>query len=139
MPDPASSATPQSNGGPSGSPVPSRPRRDGLLPHDPGVLEEAAQRLRVLGHPQRLRLLELLAEKERPVAQLAVELGLEPRQASQHLSEMLRCGLVTRRQDGNFAVYSISDSKVLRGVVMLCASAVERRSRLADATSAEAG
>lgn len=135
----ASSATPQANGGPSVSTVASRPRSDGLFPRDPEVLEEAAHRLRVLGHPQRLRLLELLAEKERPVAQLAVELGVEPRQASQHLSEMLRCGVVARRQDGNFAVYSINDSKVLRAVVMLCASAVERRARLADAASIDAG
>jgi len=70
-------------------------------PSPPDVVEAAARRLRVMGHPVRLRLIELLADGPQSVTELAAALGIEHQLISKHLNELHRCDVVTRRQDGN--------------------------------------
>jgi rhodanese-related sulfurtransferase/DNA-binding MarR family transcriptional regulator len=55
---------------------------------------------KALGNGHRLELLELLAQCERPVEDLAREAGLSVANTSQHLQVMRRAGLVTARRDG---------------------------------------
>jgi DNA-binding transcriptional ArsR family regulator len=112
--------------------LPGRSRRPDLTPSFPEVLESAAQRLRVVGHPMRLRLLEALAAGPQSVSGLARLIGAEHQSISKHLSELLRVNAVVRRQDGNFAFYSLPDALTLRAVGLVCRSVTEDRLRLAD-------
>jgi ArsR family transcriptional regulator len=68
---------------------------------------------KTLGHAHRLELLEQLAQGERTVEVLADRTGLSIANASQHLQQMLRTGLVFNRRDGKFVYYRLADDGVL--------------------------
>ena len=64
-------------------------------------------------HPNRLDLLEHIAQGERPVDALAAVSGLSVANASQHLLQMRRGGLVVSRRDGKRILYRLSSDRVL--------------------------
>jgi rhodanese-related sulfurtransferase/DNA-binding transcriptional ArsR family regulator len=68
---------------------------------------------KALGHAHRLELLEQLAQGERSVEVLAQRTGLSIANASQHLQQMRRAGLVSTRRDGKFIYYRLADDAVL--------------------------
>lgn len=68
---------------------------------------------KTLGHAHRLELLEQLAQGERSVEVLAQKTGLSIANASQHLQQMRRAGLVASRRDGKFVYYRLADDCVL--------------------------
>jgi rhodanese-related sulfurtransferase len=68
---------------------------------------------KTLGHPQRLELLEHLAQGPRNVDALSVKVGLPIANTSQHLQNLRRAGLVTAERDGKFVNYSVADDAVL--------------------------
>lgn len=78
------------------------------------LLTEFASVAKSLGHAHRLELLEQLAQGERPVEVLADRTGLSVANASQHLQQMRRAGLVTNRREGKFIYYRLSDDDVLK-------------------------
>ena len=67
---------------------------------------------RVLGHPARVRILELLRDGERSVGDLQAELGMDSGATSQHLAALRRIGLVTGRRDGTSVFYRVEDERV---------------------------
>jgi len=75
------------------------------------VRDRAARRLRVMGHPVRLQMLERLSRRPvgTTVEQLAGALGLPPKVASSHLRALAREGLVARRQHAQHARYTLAD------------------------------
>jgi ArsR family transcriptional regulator len=66
-----------------------------------------------LAHPHRLELLEQLAQGERSVEVLADRTGLSIANASQHLQQMRRSGLLTNRREGKFVYYQLVDDTIL--------------------------
>jgi DNA-binding transcriptional ArsR family regulator len=77
-----------------------------------GVHEVKANLFRVLGHPARVRILELLRGGERSVGALQAELGLDSGGTSQHLTALRRIGLVESRRDGTSVYYCVADERV---------------------------
>lgn len=71
-----------------------------------------ANLFRVLGHPARVRILELLREGERSVGALQVELELDSGGTSQHLAALRRVGLVESRREGTSVYYRVEDASV---------------------------
>lgn len=65
-----------------------------------------AEFFKTLGHPARIRVLELLSERDHTVAEMVPEVGIEPANLSQHLAVLRRSGLVTSRKDGATVIYS---------------------------------
>ncbi len=84
------------------------------LPHPipPLLVERIAERFRILGEPMRIRLLEILQDGEATVAELQEAIGASQQNVSKHLGVMLRAGIVGRRKQGNYSVYSIADPVV---------------------------
>lgn len=80
---------------------------------DSGFLESAAETLKAVAHPVRLRLLELLCREEIPVTLLAEQAGIPQAVASQHLRLMARAGAVTHRRDGHQVYYRVTNPHVL--------------------------
>src|SRR6478735_5991732 len=76
------------------------------------VHEVKANLFRVLGHPARVRILELLRDGERSVGALQAELGLDSGGTSQHLAALRRIGLVVSRKEGTSVYYRASDRRV---------------------------
>ncbi len=75
-----------------------------------------ASRLRVIGDPMRIRILDLLREGELSVGEITERLGASQQNVSKHLGILLGAGIVARRKQGNSALYSIADP----GVYELC-------------------
>ncbi len=84
---------------------------DKAIPGD--VLERAAESLRVLAHPHRLRIVELLARHDLTVGQLAERLGIPHCACSQHLNRMRAHGILRCRRDGKAAYYEVQDPNAL--------------------------
>ncbi|EUA90546.1 metalloregulator ArsR/SmtB family transcription factor [Mycobacterium ulcerans] len=63
---------------------------------------------KTLGHPARVRILELLSERDHTVAELLPEVGLESSNLSQQLGVLRRAGVVSATKDGNTVIYSIT-------------------------------
>jgi DNA-binding transcriptional ArsR family regulator len=83
------------------------------MPHPAGPIHELKANLfRVLGHPARIRILELLRDGERSVGVLQSELGLDSGGTSQHLAALRRIGLVESRRDGTSVYYRVDDERV---------------------------
>lgn len=68
---------------------------------------------KAVAHPHRLELLEQLAQGDRSVEVLAAKTGLSVANASQHLQQMRRAGIVAARRDGKFVYYAVADGGVL--------------------------
>jgi ArsR family transcriptional regulator len=71
-----------------------------------------ASLFRALGHPARVRILELLRDGERSVGQLQAELELDSGGTSQHLSTLRRVGVVESRREGTSVLYRVDDDRV---------------------------
>jgi len=69
---------------------------------------------KALSNPHRLELLDLLAQGERTVEDLAGEANLPIANASQHLQALRAAQLVSVRRDGLYAYYRLSDERVFR-------------------------
>ena len=83
------------------------------MPHNAGPIHEAkAELFRVLGHPARVRILELLRDGERSVGSLQAELELDSGGTSQHLASLRRTGLVGSRREGTSVYYRVDDPRV---------------------------
>jgi DNA-binding transcriptional ArsR family regulator len=76
------------------------------------VHEVKATLFRVLGHPARVRILELLRDGERSVGALQAELELDSGGTSQHLAALRRIGLVASRRNGTSVYYRVDDESV---------------------------
>lgn len=77
------------------------------------LMEEYALVARALSAPARLMLLEQIAQGERGVEALADKTGLTIANASQHLQQLRRAGLLTSRREGKSVLYRLSDAKTL--------------------------
>ena len=81
-----------------------------------------AERFRVLGDPQRLKLLQALSEGERSVADLVEIAASSQANVSKHLGVLLRAGLVTRRKEGLHVFYAAADPAVFALCDLVCGS-----------------
>ena len=71
-----------------------------------------AEFFKTLGHPARIRVLELLSEREHAVSEMLPHVGIEPAHLSQQLAVLRRAGLVTTRRDGSAVYYSLASPHV---------------------------
>jgi len=71
-----------------------------------------AQLFRVLGHPLRIRILELLRDGERTVGDLQAELELDSSGTSQHLAALRQQGVLDSRRVGTSVYYRIRDPRI---------------------------
>jgi ArsR family transcriptional regulator len=73
-----------------------------------------AEFFRTLGHPARVRVLELLKAGEMTVGDLQAELGIDSSGASQHLSAMRRQGILEARKEGTSVYYKVRDPRIFQ-------------------------
>lgn len=71
-----------------------------------------AEFFKTLGHPARIRILELLVVRDRPVSELLPEVGLESSNLSQQLGVLRRAGVVMARKEGSAVIYSIASPDI---------------------------
>jgi ArsR family transcriptional regulator len=71
-----------------------------------------AEFFRTLGHPARIRILELLSAGDRSVGELQPDVGLELSHLSQQLGVLRRAGVVVARKQGSSVIYSLASPVV---------------------------
>ena len=77
----------------------------------PVPLNEAkADFFKMLGHPIRIRVLELLQDGPQSVQALLAEIGIEPPALSQQLGVLRRSGVVTSRRERSQVIYELTSS-----------------------------
>ncbi len=91
------------------------------------LYQAKAELFRTLGHPARIRVLELLDQRDHAVHEMLEEIDIEPSNLSQQLAVLRRTGLVTQRREAGAVVYSLSvpevrdlllaGRRILRGVL----------------------
>jgi ArsR family transcriptional regulator len=77
-------------------------------------IERAAEVLKTVAHPLRLRIVELLESGEKSVTELKELLGVTQPLTSQHLSQMRMRGVLASRRDGSQVYYSIANPDVVK-------------------------
>jgi rhodanese-related sulfurtransferase/predicted transcriptional regulator len=78
------------------------------------LYDQFARVSKAVANPHRLELLDLLAQGERTVEELAREASLSFANASQHLQALKRAQLVDVRREGPYAHYRLADERVFR-------------------------
>ncbi|GII95999.1 ArsR/SmtB family transcription factor [Sinosporangium siamense] len=71
-----------------------------------------AEFFKTLGHPARIRVLELLSERDHSVSELLPEVGIEAAHLSQQLALLRRSNLVVSRKEGSTVHYSLTSPLV---------------------------
>jgi DNA-binding transcriptional ArsR family regulator len=87
----------------------------------PNALEQAAECLKTLAHPHRLRIVQMLLRGRYTVGDLAEACGIASHMASEHLRLMQRCGLLSCEKDGRKAYYAVAEPHL--GSLMACIEA----------------
>ena len=73
------------------------------------ALEQAAECLRTLAHPHRLRIVQMLLRGRYTVGELAEACGIPSHMASEHLRLMQRCGFLASEKDGRKTYYEVAE------------------------------
>jgi rhodanese-related sulfurtransferase/DNA-binding MarR family transcriptional regulator len=76
------------------------------------LFEGFAEVAKALASGRRAEIVDLLAQGERPVDEIAVELGQTVANTSHHLRAMARAGLLTTRRDGTRIYYALAGERV---------------------------
>ncbi|MFI9100994.1 ArsR/SmtB family transcription factor [Streptomyces fildesensis] len=76
------------------------------------LYQAKADFFRMLAHPVRIRVLELLQDGPVPVRKLLTAIEVEPSSLSQQLAVLRRSGIVTSARDGSTVVYALADGDV---------------------------
>ena len=95
------------------------PKLPKLTPLD--ALGEAAECLKTLAHPHRLRMVQMLLRGRYTVGELAEACGIPSHMASEHLRLMQRCGFMTSEKDGRNVYYRIAEPHLAN--IMACIEA----------------
>ena len=99
------------------------------------LYEAKAEFFRTLGHPVRIRVLELLCERDHAVHELLAAIPLEPSSLSQQLAVLRRTGLVRQQRLGGEVVYSIlvpEVAELLRAARSVLAQVLADQDKLAQ-------
>lgn len=73
------------------------------------VFEAVSRYFTLLSEPMRVRILHAICQQEKTVSEIVAETGATQTNVSRHLSTMHRSGVLTRRKEGNFIYYGVSD------------------------------
>lgn len=105
------------------------------------LYQAKAELFRTLGHPVRIRVLELLQDGPRPVHELIANIDVEPSNMSQQLAVLRRAGLVTSSREGSTVLYTLSTPDVadlLRSARLILASMITGQDELLAALRSNA-
>lgn len=100
------------------------------------LYQAKAEFFRTLGHPGRIRVLELLSERDHAVHELLQAIDIEPSNLSQQLAVLRRTGLVAQRREGSEVVYSLSVPQV-RELLLVARQILRDRITTQDALMVE--
>lgn len=87
---------------------------DSSISLDALFLQDVSSIIKTLGHPDRIRIIELIYRGERSVTEIYETLEMSQSSVSQHLRRMYREGILSSRRDGNSVFYSTTNPLIGR-------------------------
>ena len=90
------------------------------FPMTPELLELVAERFKALAEPARLRILNVLREREMTVSEIMEATGLGQANVSKHLHLLAGLGFVARRKEGLYVFYRLADDDVFHLCDLMC-------------------
>ncbi len=90
------------------------------------ALEIVAARFRALSDASRLQILQNLFNGEHSVQELCELTGMSQANVSKHLSVLAEQGIVQKRREGLFVLYSIADSSIYEMCEIVCGAVGKR-------------
>lgn len=100
------------------------------------VYELKAEFFKTLGHPVRIRILEVLRHGEATVGDIAAAVGVSGSTLSQHLATLRRADVITARREGSALIHTVVDPRIFQllqiGRQMLTTSLEGSQEVLAD-------
>jgi DNA-binding transcriptional ArsR family regulator len=103
------------------------------VPAPPPIYQLKADFFKTLGHPARIRVLEVLRDGEVSVGELIPQVGIEASHLSQQLGVLRRAGVVQSRKDGVTVLYTVTDPRIfdlLETARQILSSALQETSSL---------
>lgn len=91
---------------------------DVLITHDEDI-ERAAQSMKAMAHPLRLKILCTLGGQEVSVQEIVELVGTSQSNISQHLAILRDKGILSSRKDANRVYYKVGDARTLRLIGMM--------------------
>lgn len=82
-------------------------------------IQQAAQAMKAIAHPLRLRILCVLGDREVSVQDIVEQVGTSQSNISQHLAILREKGVLATRKDANRVYYRIGDLRTLKLVGMM--------------------
>jgi ArsR family transcriptional regulator len=82
------------------------------------LYQAKAEFFKALAHPARIRVLELLSEREHSVSEMLPEVGIESAHLSQQLAILRKMNLVVTRKEGSTVFYSLVSPHVAELLVV---------------------
>lgn len=104
------------------------------------LFQAKAELFKTLGHPVRVRVLELLCERPMPVRDLLAAIEVEPSNLSQQLAVLRRAGIVTARRERATVMYELAGgdvSELMRAARRILTELLADQGRLLDELMAE--
>lgn len=85
------------------------------------ALTDAAECLKTLAHPHRLRMVQMVLQGRYSVGELAEACGIPSHMASEHLRLMQRCGFMNAEKEGRSVFYNVAEPHLAS--IMACVEA----------------
>ncbi len=85
------------------------------------ALGQAAECLKTLAHPHRLRMVQMLLQQDFTVGELAEACEIPSHMASEHLRLLERCGLLSAEKAGRYRYYRVAEEHLAS--IMNCVEA----------------
>ncbi len=104
------------------------------------LYQAKAEFFKALGHPARIRVLELLSEREHAVSEMVPEVGIEPAHLSQQLAVLRRLNLVATRREGSAVYYALVSPQVVELLAvarLILTEVISSQAELLEALRAE--
>ncbi len=96
------------------------------------VTQQVAEYFSILSEPMRLRILNLLRDREKCVQELVEATDTSQANVSKHLKVMLQAGILSRRSEGTSAYYKVEDDLIFDLCNLVCdrlATRIEQQAR----------
>lgn len=77
-------------------------------------LEKVAEQFRLLGEPMRLKILQAMCARPLTVSEIVAATGATQSNISRHLALLASAGVITRRKDGQFVYYAMSNPLTMK-------------------------
>lgn len=82
-------------------------------------IQQAAQAIKAIAHPLRLKILCVLGDQEISVQDIVEQVGTSQSNISQHLAILRDKGVLVSRKDANKVFYRIGDLRTLKLIGMM--------------------